>query len=300
MNRTKYSDARVIISNEFWDTVDQNGDGDLDENEFRSVVIAMDRDVIFATPWLVYPVIETEYHTLFRLKVEKADTDALFALHPTQTSALPFTQQKWQEWFETQVKETNGFSLSLPNPSDTSLRSSLAAMGPITVPESKKFVIPFVTDKKNHISLAKHIYISERVFFSDSTHGIAQSLFKEKNFEIHATYQLPDVIHVFNKDPHDKEKEKEDYEAGTDEKTQDSNDNFPMSSMSQAHLGKADSSGRVKFTCSPTPSITKLKPSGCIVTDDTSVLIYGVVRFPASRTQDYLCGLPAPSLASTR
>ena len=186
MNRTKYVDARMILSEEFWSTIDQNGDGELDQNEFGSVRIALDRDVIFAVPWLVYPPIETEYHSLFKVEGMKSDGNALFALHPTQNFALPFTQENWQKWFEMQTNETSGFSLSLPKPSDTSLRSSLASMGPITVPESKKYVVPFVTDKKNYVSLAKHVHLSERVFFANITDGIAKNLFMKSKFEIRA------------------------------------------------------------------------------------------------------------------
>ena len=280
----------MILSDEFWSTIDQNKDGELDANEFGSVRIALDQDVIFATPWLVYPPIETEYHSLFEVEGTKSDSNALFALHPTQKFALPFTQENWQKWLQSQTNETSGFSLSLPKSSDTSLRSNLAAMGPVTVPESKKYVIPFATHRNEHVSLTKHVHLSERVFFADATHGIAKNLFKS-TFEIHAMRQLPDVIHIFNKDPNDKEKEQEALERGTDELTQDSNDDFPMSSMAQAHLGKV-AKGRVKYTCSPTPLIENLKPGGCVISDDTSVLVYGVVRFPASRTQEYLCGVP--------
>ena len=287
MNRTKYVDARMILSEEFWSTIDQNGDGELDQNEFGSVRIALDRDVIFAVPWLVYPPIETEYHSLFKVEGMKSDSNALFALHPTQNFALPFTQENWQKWFEMQTNETSGFSLSLPKPSDTSLRSSLASMGPITVPESKKYVVPFVTDKKNYVSLAKHVHLSERVFFANITDGIAKNLFMKSKFEIRATRQLPDVIHIFNKDPADKENRKVEQENGAGESMQDSNEDFPLS----AHLGKV-TAGRVKYSCAPTPVIENLKPGGCVITDDTSVLVYGIVRFPASRTQDYLCGLP--------
>ena len=290
MNRTKYVDARMILSDEFWSTIDQNKDGELDANEFGSVRIALDQDVIFATPWLVYPPIETEYHSLFEVEGMKSDSNALFALHPTQKFALPFTQENWQKWLQTQTNETSGFSLSLPKSSDTSLRSNLAAMGPVTVPESKEYVIPFATHRIEHVSLTKHVHLSERVFFADATHGIAKNLFKS-TFEIHAMRQLPDVIHIFNKDPKDKENEQEALQKGSDELTQDSNDDFPMSSMAQAQLGKV-AKGRVKYTCSPTPLIENLKPGGCVITDDTSVLVYGVVRFPASRTQEYLCGLP--------
>jgi len=289
MNRTKYVDARMILSEEFWSTIDQNRDGELDENEFGSVRIALDRDVIFAVPWLVYPPIETEYHSLFKVEGAKGDSKALFALHPTQNFALPFAQKKWQKWLETQTNETEGFSLSLPKSSDISLRSSLAAMGSETVPESKKYVIPFVTNRNNHVSLTKHVHLSERVLFADATHGIAKNLFKS-TFEIHAMRQLPDVIHIFNKDPEQKEEEQEALQKGSDELSQDTNDNFPMSSMARAHLGKV-TAGRVKYTCSPTPVIENLKPGGCVITDDTSVLVYGVVRFPASRTQEYLCGV---------
>ena len=151
MNRTKYVDARMILSEEFWSTIDQNGDGELDQNEFGSVRIALDRDVIFAVPWLVYPPIETEYHSLFKVEGMKSDGNALFALHPTQNFALPFTQENWQKWFEMQTNETSGFSLSTET-----FRYIVAFFfgdGPITVPESKKYVVPFVTDKKNYVSL---------------------------------------------------------------------------------------------------------------------------------------------------
>ena len=221
MNRTKYADARMILSDEFWSTIDQNNDGELDTNEFGSVRIALDRNVIFAIPWLVYPPIKTKYHSLFKVEGMKSDSKALFALHPTQNFALPFTQKGWQKWLETQTNETNGFSLSLPKSSDVSLRSSLAAMGPETVPESKKYVIPFVTNRNSHVDLTKHVHLAERVFFANATHGIAKNLFKS-TFEIHAMRQLPDVIHIFNKDPEDKEKEQEALQRGMDELTQDS------------------------------------------------------------------------------
>jgi len=99
----------MILSDEFWSTIDQNKDGELDANEFGSVRIALDQDVIFATPWLVYPPIETEYHSLFEVEGMKSDSNALFALHPTQKFALPFTQENWQKWLQSQTNETSGF-----------------------------------------------------------------------------------------------------------------------------------------------------------------------------------------------
>ena len=71
-----------------------------------------------------------------------------------------------------------------------------------------------MTDKKNYVSLAKHVHLSERVFFANITDGIAKNLFMKSKFEIRATRQLPDVIHIFNKDPADKENRKVEQENG--------------------------------------------------------------------------------------
>ena len=64
-NRTKYFDAHVIITEEFWSVIDTDGNG-LDADEFHSVVGAFDRGSIYGTPFIVYPVNASENLKEFR------------------------------------------------------------------------------------------------------------------------------------------------------------------------------------------------------------------------------------------
>ena len=93
MNRTKYSDAYIIIPDEFWSIVDDDGDGELNRSEFTRVAWAMDTGIIFGRPFLVFPMIETKYLTRFRAVNEPTSSNRapLFATVPVPNGTIPYS-----------------------------------------------------------------------------------------------------------------------------------------------------------------------------------------------------------------
>ena len=85
-NRTKYVDAHMIITNEFWSAIDTDGNG-LDADEFHRVVRAFDRGSIYGTPFIVYSVIASENLKEFRAVYESVVDvkKSSFAVVPTSS-----------------------------------------------------------------------------------------------------------------------------------------------------------------------------------------------------------------------
>jgi len=103
MNRTKYSDAHIILPDKFWSIVDGDGDGELNHSEFTRVVWAMDTGIIFGRPFLVFPSIETQHLTRFRAVNEPTSSEQapLFATVPVPKGTIPYSQASWQAWYNT-------------------------------------------------------------------------------------------------------------------------------------------------------------------------------------------------------
>ena len=269
MNRTKYSDAHIIIPDEFWSIVDDDGDGELNRSEFTRVVWAMDTGIIFGRQFLVFPMIETKYLTRFRAVNEPASSEQapLFATVPVPNGTIPYSQASWQAWYNTMsAPEGSGLLFDFVEKSSKTLLTSLNVEPP---PESQKYVLPLATGGENNgrVKFDKHVYLSDRVFFSDAVHGISKKLFGNTMVKIFATEQIHDVVHVFN-----------------------TADNVNMDGESDA---------RQNYACSPTPGVEHQGAGACAITDDTLVPIMGMVKFPANRTQDYICGLQFASLMVT-
>ena len=200
MNRTKYSDAYIIIPDEFWRIVDEDGDGELNRSEFTRVVWEMDAGIIFGRPFLVFPMIETKYLTRFRAVNEPASSEQapLFATVPVPSGTIPYSQASWQAWYNTMsAPEGSELSFDFVEKSSKTLLTSLNVDHP---PESQKYVLPLATGGGNNgrVKFDKHVYLSDRIFFSDTVHGISKKLFGNTMVKIFATEQIHDVVHVFN------------------------------------------------------------------------------------------------------
>ena len=163
MNRTKYTDARIIISEDFWSSIDKDGNG-LDANEFHNAVRAFDNGSIYGIPFLVYPVIKTEnlkdFRAVYQSEIDATQTS--FAVVPTLTSSMPYSQKSWQSWYDVTSKT---FGLSFSSVDVKSQKSSLASLQVKDLPETFNYVIPVATVAKKKIMLDKHIQLSDRVFF---------------------------------------------------------------------------------------------------------------------------------------
>ena len=269
MNRTKYSDAHIILPNEFWSIVDGDGDGELNHSEFTRVVWAMDTGIIFGRPFLVFPIIETKYLTRFRAVNEPTSSEQapLFATVPVPNGTTPYSQISWQAWYNTMsASEGSELSFDFVEKSSKTLLASLNVNFP---PESQKYVLPLATGSgsNDRVKFDKHVYLSDRVFFSDAVHGISKKLFGSTTVKIFATEQIHDVVHVFN-----------------------TPDNENMGDGSNVWQN---------YACSPTPGVEHQGAGACAITDDTLVQVMGMVKFPANRTQEYICGLQFASLMVT-
>ena len=130
-----------------------------------------------------------------------------------------------------------------------SQKSSLVSLKVNVLPETSKYVIPMATLAKEKLLLDKHIHLSDRVSFSDVSHGMVQEMFTKK-VEIRATEQLPDVVHIFNKE-----------ESET--------------------IGSGEFQS---YACSPTPQAQHQGAAGCGIEDNTVVPVVVMVRFPGFRT----------------
>ncbi|CAL6383485.1 unnamed protein product [Bathycoccus prasinos] len=270
MNRTKYSDAHIILPDKFWSIVDGDGDGELNHSEFTRVVWAMDTGIIFGRPFLVFPSIETQYLTRFRAVNEPTSSEQapLFATVPVPKGTIPYSQASWQAWYNTMsASKGSGLSFDSVEKSSKTLLTSLNVNSP---PEFQKYVLPLATGSGNNdrVKFEKHVHISDRVFFSDAVHGISKKLFGSTTVKIFATERFHDVVHVFN---------------------------IPDS----GNMG-AGSNTRQNYACSPTPGVEHQGAGACAITDDTVVQVTGMVKFPASRTQEYICGLQFASLMVTQ
>ena len=269
MNRTKYSDAHIIIPDEFWSIVDDDGDGELNRSEFTRVAWAMNTGIIFGRPFLVFPMIETKYLTRFRAVNEPTSSNRapLFATVPVPNGTIPYSQAAWQAWYNTMsASEGSGLSFDVVEKSSKTLLTSLNIDHP---PESQKYVLPLATGSGNNerVKFDQHVYLSDRIFFSDAVHGISKKLFGSTTVKIFATEQLPDVAHVFNSQ-----------EAGL---------SGDVMNASQT------------YACSPTPQVQHQGAAGCGIEDNTVVPVVVMVRFPGFRTQNYVCGLQFANVYTT-
>ena len=148
MNRTKYSDAHIIIPDEFWSVLDSNNDDVLSEDEFARVVKAFDSGIIYDIPFLVYPIVETKYLKDFRVLYEsKRDEEtSSLATIPVESAKMPFSQASWQKWYdEMSMKSGLSFFESDNNPiafKKRSMKSSLVSLDVNELPESQKYALP--------------------------------------------------------------------------------------------------------------------------------------------------------------
>jgi hypothetical protein len=241
MNRTKYTDAHIIITEKFWNEIDKDKDEYLNIVELKNAIFALDKGMIFGNPFLVYPTLSTRHITNFRSEDKELSDISVFGLMPSSVARVPHDANEWQQWYDSTLQRYNEFSLStFPAVSNV---SGLVTFGISELPESEKYTLPLATLRNGKILLNKHIYRDTRVLFNNLTHGIASQVFPSK-IEIHGIEQIPDIVHNFNEDSTEKI--------------------IPIK-----HRGIA----------------------GDEIEDNTAVIVTGMVRFPADRTQNYVCGL---------
>jgi len=158
----------MIIPDEFWKVLDtDDNDGVLNQNEFHRAVHAFDTGIIYGTPFLVYPIIETKYLKDFRV-VYKSEQDvgkAFFAIVPVPNGTLAYSQASWQEWYN-EMSEKSGLTFDSVDCGEKSLKSSLVSLQVDKLPETAKYALPLATLAKNsRIQLKRHVHLSDRVFF---------------------------------------------------------------------------------------------------------------------------------------
>jgi len=277
----------MIVPDEFWSVLDSNNDGVLSEEEFARSVKAFDSGIIYGIPFLVYPIVETKYLTDFRVIYEsKRDEEtSSFATIPVESAKMPFSQSSWQKWYDEMSTKSGLTFFESDNDSiafkKRSMKSSLVSLNVNKVPESQKYALPLATLANSRIELKTHVRLSERVFYSDATRGIAKEMFT-KSVEIRATEQLPDVVHDFNVVKKRKE-------------LSESDDSIDLSESlsSSASLGGTGVTSDIKqheYACG-VGAISHGQGTSCGIADDTVQPVFVMVRHKGTRTQNFICGL---------
>ena len=174
-------------------------------------------------------------------------------------------------------------------------------------PESERYAIPFATKKSNAGTGSVHqlkatVAEIDRVFFSSMVDEVTNELFP-KNFwiEIHAIEQLNDVVHWYHESSTEKMQELEEEEtekAGKETTNSEEANPVALASASGASSWTESSSNAaasaaevVRGIEEDSVGIRHRKIAGVPLIDYTSVVVSGMVRFPAEKTQQFVCGL---------
>jgi len=252
--RLEYVDAFIVIPDAFWNTFDVDSSGDLSSTEFMNVVAAFHSGSVVGTPWLVYPLVETNYLTNFYASDLATTTgQSAIAAAPNPNTTMPVTTTSWQIWYENVTASYSNFSFASPSSStDSTDFDVLATLGVDDEPEINPAIIPMVvrTDDAGRIVLSGD-EVSSQVSGFDALFSASFPI-ASVNLKLIATEQLYDVVHVFN----------------TEDEGYDTEQSETITKIS--HLSIA----------------------GVAIQDNTVVTVSGMVRFPDNRTSDVVCGLP--------
>ena len=250
--RMEYSDAFVILPDDVWNSFDEDGDDSLSVTEFMSAVDLFDLGKIKGTPWLVYSLQETKHLTDFYVNDYSSNGEY------TAIALAPnadTTMPITNTAWQTWYEDviTNYSSFSFASPNSYTESGGPVTMGVTDAPETVSAFIPLVArTSANAVQIVFNVSSDP-----DKTSGfdaLLSTYFPSTaaNLTVRATEQIEDVVHVF-----------EVTDQGND--TPQSEKKYPIK-----HLGSA----------------------GDEIKDNTVVTISGIVRFPGSRTQDVVCGLP--------
>ena len=303
--RTKFVDAHIVIEVEVWKLLDLDNDNSLDATEFSKAVHGLNSGDIIGMPWLIYSPFETKFLSKFSATTTSAGVEDLavaFALIPSKSSQLPYSTEQWQTAYESMP---NGFSFAAPT---ISAETNLGNMGTSERPESERYAIPFATKKSNAGTGSVHqlkatVAEIDRVFFSSMVDEVTNELFPKNSWiEIHAIEQLNDVVHWYHESSTEKMQELEEEETEkAGEETTNSEEANPValaSASSASSLGRnllsnaaASAAEVVRGIEEDSVGIRHRKNAGVPLIDYTSVVVSGMVRFPAEKTQQFVCGL---------
>ena len=250
--RMEYSDAFVVLPDDVWNSFDEDGDG-LSVTEFMSAVDLFDLGKIKGTPWLVYSLQETKHLTDFYVNDYSSNGEyTAIALAPNADTTMPITNTAWQTWYENVNAKYSSFSFASPD-SYAEMNGGPLTLGVTDAPETASAFIPLVA--RTSANAVQIVFNKDAESTKTSGFDALLSTYfpsTAANLIVRATEQIDDVVHVF-----------EVTDQGND--TPQSEKKYPIK-----HLGSA----------------------GDEIKDNTVVTISGIVRFPGSRTQDVVCGLP--------
>jgi len=219
-----------------------------------NVVAAFHSGSVVGTPWLVYPLVETNYLTTFSASDLATTTgQSAIAAAPNPNTTMPVTTTSWQIWYENVTASYSNFSFASPSSStDSTDFDVLATLGVDDEPEINPAIIPMVvrTNDAGRIVLSGD-EVSSQVSGFDALLSASFPI-ASVNLKLIATEQLYDVVHVFN----------------TEDEGYDTEQSETITKIS--HLSVA----------------------GVDIQDNTVVTVSGMVRFPDYRTSDMVCGLP--------
>ena len=253
--RMAYEDAFVVVPDDVWNLFDDNGDDSLDVTEFMTAVSAFDNGQIKGTPWLVYSLQETEYLTDFYVNDESSSSsnDEYPAIALAPNADT--TMPNSNSLWQTWYEDvmTNSSSFSFASPNSYTESGGPVTMGVTDAPETASAFIPLVA--RTSANAVQIVFNKDAESTKTSGFDALLSTYfpsTAANLTVRATTQIDDVVHVF-----------EVTDQGND--TPQSEKKYPIK-----HLGSA----------------------GDEIKDNTVVTVSGIVRFPGSRTQDVVCGLP--------
>ena len=102
--------GHAIVSDDVWRSMDADGDGTLNSNEFDAVEAQMRDGLLVADPVLVYPIVDARYLTEFKA-TRPAASCAKFTLARHASSALPSNSTAWNGLYETLASASSATSI---------------------------------------------------------------------------------------------------------------------------------------------------------------------------------------------
>ena len=268
------TDSVVIIPDVLWSSLDLDDDDIFNSTEWKIMSQRMQTKSLFLEPIIVFPSISARRHHEFTTKMmdgklPERDRCENFVLYRTSSSAAPSSATDWRSLRE----DVFAFAdITAASHCRTSAQSTAESYVVGDEKFSRAFMLPLVVAKPytnsvllDRASTSKYAATSSETVFDDI-------MLNAVRVQLHATHQLADIAHVFNKPPQQKD---------TAQRVE-SNDELMANIFSDQVMTK-----RILL------DVKHKRIEEKDFTDDTTAVVTGAVLFPKSFTeQSSDCGLP--------